>query len=385
MNKVYISLVLCVLSFLPTTHLYAQEMKEDSQETVKAIVLEIKKETTETIPGTDALHTVQIMQVEALEGTLAGQPVEVENDFIPLKKGDFFYLKHITPWDGGQNLYSVAEPYRTSALMWLGILFILLTILFGGKQGLRGLLSLFGSLLLIGFVLLPAIVHGYSPVIVSIGVASLIIVLGSYITHGFNKTTSSAVIGMIVTISFIGIFAHYSITTTHLTGFESDESTYLHFNSRGTLDLAGLLLGGILIGLLGVMYDAAIGQAISVEELHRVAPHMSRSAIYRRAIRIGREHIGALVNTLAIAYVGASLPLLLLFYLSPESALSIINREVFSTEIVRSLIGSIGLILAVPITTYVSVIMIIKKIKTTTDIRLLEDEHKTLEHLGHHH
>lgn len=386
MNKILLSTIFTTIALLtPFAQSNAQEIKEDSQETVKARVLEIKKQSTEIIPGVDTPHTIQTLQVEVLEGTIAGKVIELENDYIPFKEGDLFYLKHITPWDGGQNLYSVAEPYRTSSLMWLTILFVVLTVVFGGKQGVRGLLSLFGSLLLIGLVLLPAIVSGYSPVLVSIGVASLIIVLGSYITHGFNKTTSSAVIGMIVTVSFIGIFAHYSIDATHLTGFESDESTYLHFNSRGALDLAGLLLGGILIGLLGVMYDAAIGQAISVEELHRVAPHMSRLAIYRRAIRIGREHIGALVNTLAIAYVGASLPLLLLFYLSPESAVSILNREVFATEIVRSLVGSIGLILAVPVTTFISTWMLIKKPDTEVDEKTLTEEHKALEHLGHHH
>ena len=190
---------------------------------------------------------------------------------------------------------------------------------------------------------------------------------------------------MIGTISFIGLFASYSIQLAGLTGFETDESMYLHFNSRGTIDLAGLLLGGILIGLLGVMYDAAIGQSISVEELHRVAPHMSRKAIYIRALRIGREHIGALVNTLAIAYVGASLPLLLLFYLSSESAMVIINREVFSTEIVRSLVGSIGLILAVPITTLVATWMLIKKPKDGVTMETIEKERHALEHTGHHH
>jgi uncharacterized membrane protein len=133
------------------------------------------------------------------------------------------------------------------------------------------------------------------------------------------------------------------------------------------------------------MYDAAIGQAVSVEELHRVAPHISRKTIYARAIRIGREHIGALVNTLAIAYVGASLPLLLLFYASAESASVIINREIFATEVVRSLVGSIGLILAVPVTTLISVWMLVKKSDAPADPKTLREESEALEHAGHHH
>ena len=385
MKKYILSFSLLVLIFLPFEQIQAQEIVEDKHETVKARVLEIKNEKTETIPGTDTEHAVQTLHIKILAGELSGKTIDIENDYDQLKVGDVFYLKHIIPWDGGQELYSVAGPYRIPTLIFLTLLFIALTIFFGGKQGFRGLISLFGSLFLIAFVLLPAIAQGYSPVTVSIGVSSLIIILGSYVTHGFNRTTTSAVIGMIGTISFIGLFASYSIQLAGLTGFETDESMYLHFNSRGTIDLAGLLLGGILIGLLGVMYDAAIGQSISVEELHRVAPHMSRKAIYIRALRIGREHIGALVNTLAIAYVGASLPLLLLFYLSSESAMVIINREVFSTEIVRSLVGSIGLILAVPITTLVATWMLIKKPKDGVTMETIEKERHALEHTGHHH
>jgi uncharacterized membrane protein len=127
------------------------------------------------------------------------------------------------------------------------------------------------------------------------------------------------------------------------------------------LDIPGLLLGGILIGLLGVLYDAAIGQAVAIEELMVHAPHLTRRKIFERAMRIGREHIGALIDSLALAYVGASLPLLLLFYSSSSaSLLSIINREDFATEIIRTLIGSTGLILAVPITSLVAVFMIRK-------------------------
>ncbi len=383
MKKIIISL--CILSTLfPLYHGHAQKILEDVEETVKARVVEIQSQKVELIPGTDTNHEVQILTAEILEGKNKGAVVSLENDYAILSKGDLFYLKHIIPWETGRDMYSVADPYRTPYLLFLSVLFIALTLIFGGKQGMRGLVSLVGSLVLIAFVLLPAIAHGYSPVVVSIGVSSLIIILGSYVTHGFNKTTTSAVIGMIITVSCIGLFAHYSIGASGLTGFESDESTYLHFNSHGTLDLAGLLLGGILIGLLGVMYDAAIGQSISVEELHRIAPHIDRKTIYTRALRIGREHIGALVNTLAIAYVGASLPLLLLFYISTESFFVIINREVFSAEIVRSLVGSIGLILTVPITTLVATAMLVKT-KPTKDIETLTREVHNLDHTHTHH
>jgi uncharacterized membrane protein len=228
----------------------------------------------------------------------------------------------------------------------------------------RGLVALALSFLAIAYLLFPGILHGFSPVLISIGVASLMVILGSYITHGFNRVTSSAVIGMVVTILFTGLLAYVSIHGAKLTGFSSEESVYLNMDTGGSINFAGLLLGGIIIGLLGVLYDAAIGQAVAVDELHHVGPHLPRSVIFKRALRIGREHIGALVNILAIAYVGASLPLLLLFYQSGADFSLTINREIFATEIVRAMVGSIGLILAVPFTTLVAVLLLMKKTET---------------------
>jgi uncharacterized membrane protein len=210
-------------------------------------------------------------------------------------------------------------------------------------------------------VLLPGIYHGYPAVAVSIGVASLIILVGSYITHGFNKTTHAAVLGMIVTVAITGAGAFWAVHAAHLSGYNSEESVYLNFDTRGAIDMVGLLFGGIMIGLLGVLYDIAIGQAIAVEELFAAGAHLSHAEIYKRAIRIGREHIGALVNTLAIAYAGAALPILLLMQSSTAGPLYIMNSEIFATEIIRILIGSIGLILGVPITTFIASYMLSEK------------------------
>ena len=234
-------------------------------------------------------------------------------------------------------------------------------IVFGGKQGLRGLITLTGSLVFIFLVLFPAILQGDSPVTVSIAVSSLIIILGSYVTHGFNRTTSSAILGMLATILVTGgVLAYVAVHATRLRGFETEDAVYLNQNTKGAIDFVGLLLGGILIGLLGVLYDAAIGQAVVVEELRRAGPELTAPQVFKRALRIGREHIGALVNILALAYVGASLPLLLLFFTSAYPFSITLNNEIFATEIIRSMIGSIGLILAVPITTLISVVVLFR-------------------------
>jgi len=369
---------------------------QDTVTTVKARVADVLNQEERKIPGTDVVQTYQTIRAEILEGEKKGELVEVQNDFLSLERGEAFYLMITVRGDSGDTLYSVVEPYRLPIVLFFVALFIILVLLFGGIQGVRGLLSLIGSLVLIIYVLIPGILGGLSPILVSLGVSSLIIIVGSYITHGFNKTTSSAVVGMIVTVVITGLLAYFAVGEARLSGFTSEEAVYLNFDTRGSIDFVGLLLSGILIGLLGVLYDVAIGQAISVEELNRVAPHLSRGTIYKRAIRIGREHIGALVNTLAIAYVGVSLPLLLLYVKSSTGSLGLtLNREIFATEIIRTMIGSIGLVVAVPITTAIAVWFLIK-IKDghghagqsgtgAVDQKKIGEEKRAIEHFGHSH
>lgn len=388
LSKKLLSIFLFCLLVGQATPVFAQEgeLVMDKVETVKAKVLEVLDQEVKNVPGTDVTSNYQTIKVVILEGTEKDKEVTVTNDYLSLKKGEVFYLMHTTNSLDGRDMYSVSEPYRLPVVLFFVILFIALVFFFGGIQGMRGLLSLAGSLILILYVLIPGVLHGYSPVFVSLGVASLIIILGSYVTHGFNKTTTSAVIGMVVTILVTGVLAYIAVHWSRLSGFSDESAVYLNLNTRGSIDFVGLLLGGMLIGLLGVLYDVAIGQAISVEELHNIAPHISRVTIYKRAIRIGREHIGALVNTLAIAYVGVSLPLLLLYSQSSTESLSItLNRELFATEIIRTMIGSIGLVLAVPITTFISVWFLMKVKKNDVSAEKIEKEKEALEHFKHHH
>jgi uncharacterized membrane protein len=339
----------------------AQQLIQDQVTTEKAEVTQILDSKTTPIEGTNVKSTIQTIKAKILEGDDNGQSVIINNDRLNLKVGDLFYARHTVNKVEGIDTYIVADPYRLPVLYFFIGLFVLAVLVFGGKQGARGLIALVLSFAFIMYLLLPGILQGYSPVLISIGVSSLIIILGSYITHGFNKVTSSAVFGMILTIIVTGGLALLAIHWGRLTGFTTEESVYLNFSTAGTIDFSGLLLGGIMIGLLGVLYDAAIGQAVAVDELHHVGPHLPRSVIFKRALRIGREHIGALVNTLAIAYVGASLPLLLLFMNSSATLALTVNQELFATEIIRIMIGSIGLILAVPITTWIASMYIVKR------------------------
>ena len=341
------------------------ELIQDEVTLQRAVVVSAEPLGAAPIPGTNVTSEQQRLVVEVSEGEFAGRTVEFVNDFTQLEAGDTFYLRHVyNPLDGIE-FWSVADPYRLPVLAWIAVVFVALLFLFGGIQGLRGLAALGGSIVLIFWVMFPGIEAGTSPILVAIGVASLIILVGSYVTHGFTRTTTSAMLGMVATVLITGAATYLAITLASLSGFTSETNAYLNFNTEGRIDMIGLLFAGIIIGLLGVLYDMAIGQAVSVEELYVAGDRYTPLQVFWRAMRMGREHIGALVNTLAIAYVGASLPLLLLFRQGSADLLFILNSELFATEVIRILMGSIGLILAVPITTVIATWML-KGIKERT-------------------
>jgi uncharacterized membrane protein len=355
-SRALLGLAVLLAGVVPPTQAHAQTPNQERTYFELARVLEVKSQTVQDIPGTQTPQTLQTLSALILSGPDKGQTVTIENDYLELAPGDRFYANHtVGGMEALDDTWNVQEPYRLPTLGLLIGLFVVAVLVFGGKQGIRGLLSLVASLAAIVWLLLPGILAGYSPVLLAVAISALIVGVGSYVTHGFNRTTTAAVLGMIVTIACTGGLAYWAVHASLLSGFSSDEVTYLHFATNGGIDFVGLLLGGMLIGVLGILYDAAIGQAVAVEELRRAAAHYTPWQLYTRAERIGREHIGALVNTLAIAYVGASLPLLLLLHFSEMGFATTVNQEVFATEIVRIMVGSIGLVLAVPVTTVIAI------------------------------
>lgn len=338
-----------ISSVIPQT-LVAQELHQDIQGVWRARVTAIWDTRVETVPGSDVTQMVQTLEVEILEGEQEGEQVIFDNDFILLEEGDAFFMNYLVTIDGTE-IYSVREVDRRVPMFLLLLLFIAVVIIFGGKQGVRSLLSLVGSLFVVGYVLVPGLVGGISPLILSIGVAAGVLFFAIFVTHGFNRRSLIAYGGTMTAVLLSGVLAYISVHGTGLTGFSSDESIYLNLSTGGSLDFVGLLLGAIIIGALGALDDIAVTQVAVVRELYHANKSLSVREVYTKALRVGKEHVGALVNTLVLAYTGAALPLLLLFAGSEASVLTILNREIFATEIVRMIVGSIGLILTVPITT----------------------------------
>ena len=347
---------LCALAFTIPVFAHAQVLHQDIQGVWRAQVVAVLESDTVRVPGTDVESAVQTLRVELLSGERVGEEIEFVNDFIQLDEGDTFFLNYLVTVNGDE-FYSVREVDRRGAMALLFALFVAVIVGFGGWQGVRSLLSLAGSLLVIAYVLVPQLVAGVSPVPLSIAVAGLVLFFAIFFTHGFNIRSAIAYAGTMTAVFLTGLLAFFTITGADLTGFSSDATVYLNLSTGGELDFVGLLLAAVIIGALGVLDDIAVTQVAVVRELVDIRT-LGKWEIYHKAMRVGREHVGALVNTLVLAYTGAALPLLLFFSVSDTSVLTIINREIFATEIIRSLIGSIGLILAVPITTLLAVVIL---------------------------
>jgi uncharacterized membrane protein len=180
--------------------------------------------------------------------------------------------------------------------------------------------------------------------------ASAALLVNLYLAHGFNVRTTTAVLGTLASLALIGVLAAGFVALTHLTGLADEEASYLQALSS-QIDLRGLLLGGIIIGSLGVLDDVTVTQASAVWELHEANPTYGPRPLYSSALRIGRDHIASVVNTLVLAYAGASLPLLVLFVEADRGLRDVLTSETVAAELVRTLVGSVGLVAAVPLTT----------------------------------
>lgn len=338
-----------VLILLPV-YASAQEVHQEFKETLKAEVLEVVEQFERSITGTGATTTVQELRIQILDGEKAGEVVRLDNDLVVLSVGEEIFVNRLVAIDGSEY-YLFKDVERRFPLLMIVGLFVIFVVWLSGMQGVRAVLSLVLSIGSIIFLLIPALLAGYPPALVSLGIAGLILSVTLFFTHGFKPRVFITFLGTFGAVAVTCLIAWIWVTWMRFTGFSDDASVYLNFATGGTLDLVGLLLGGIIIGLLGVLDDVSITQASVVQELKAANPEFGFGELYERALRVGRDHVGSLVNTLALAYAGTSLPMLLLYAYSETPAIILLNQEVIAAEILRIVVGSIGLVLAVPLTT----------------------------------
>ncbi|MDQ1507340.1 MAG: hypothetical protein QOD57_5067 [Actinomycetota bacterium] len=249
--------------------------------------------------------------------------------------------------DGG---WYFSDFQRRGPLLALAVFFALAVVILGRWRGLFALAGLVVSFGVLVRFMLPAILIGKNPVAVAVVGSAAIMFAALYLAHGISARTTTAVLGTVGALFLTGLLAWIFLAGTHLTGMATEESGLLAASLSG-VSLRGLLLGGVVIGSLGVLDDVTVTQASAVWEIHQANPGYGFHRLYAAGLRIGRDHIASTVNTLVMAYAGASLPLLVLFTISSRHLGDVLTSEIVAQEIVRTLVGSIGLVSAVPITT----------------------------------
>jgi uncharacterized membrane protein len=311
--------------------------------------------------GTGAAEGVQCREVTVVpsegpdEGTAVILQVAEGPGSPPVEEGDRVVLGFTADAPPGSQYY-LADFQRETPLVLLAALFVAAVIVLGRVKGFRALVGLGFTMVLLVTFLIPAVLEGANPVAVAVVAASAILLVNLYLAHGPTVATTTAVVGTLASMALIGVLAVTFVGATHLTGMASEEASFLQAAS-GRVNLEGLLLGGIIIGSLGVLDDVTVTQASAVWELHAANPALGPAGLYRSALRIGRDHVASTVNTLVLAYAGASLPLLILLAEADRRMADVLTGEVVAAEIVRTLVGSVGLVASVPITTALAAVV----------------------------
>ncbi len=382
-KKIFIILSLALS--LATPSLAFAQTAESSDETpaytetldtfYKAKVISILEEGQKNVDGVMQDH--QKLELEIKNGNEVGKRIIIDHggsfaiqSFQKVSVGETVVV--VKPTDTGmgakQDYYYIVDKYRINNILILVAIFFVLALYFGRKRGLTSIIGLLFSILIIFYFVIPNIVRGGDPFLYAIIGSFAILFVSLYLSHGFNRRTTIALVSTIGALCLaVGIdwaFVHFA----KLAGNGTEEAFFLQFGST-SINLQGLLLAGIIIGVLGVLDDVTTSQSAAIEEIHHANPSLNYKELYRRGISIGREHIASLINTLVLAYAGASFPLLLLYTTQKSLPLWVtLNGNFIGEEIVRTLVGSSVLVIAVPLTTFLAAFYCSLQTDTSKDI-----------------
>jgi uncharacterized membrane protein len=286
----------------------------------------------------------------AMPGLSSREPYEVGDEVVVSQ----FTGPAATPFA------AITEPWRIPLLGVVAAAFAVAVLVIGGLRGARSLVALALTLTVVVKVVVPLLLRGFDPILLAVGVAAAVTLATLLLTEGFSRITAAASIGTFAALALTAALAAVFTAAAGFTALQGNESIAFLIPIVGDrIDLNGILLAATVFGALGVLDDVTVTQAATVEQLHRAEPGAGRGGVIARAMRVGRSHIAATVNTLMLAYLGAGLPLLLLFALGGQSPLVVLNGEVVAVEVIRALVGSIGIVAAVPFTTLVAALLMV--------------------------
>ena len=377
MKKIIFNLILTLgLSLALLSPALAQDFASPAAsqdgEGLKARVVEVIAEEQKTRED-GSTYRQQNLRLEALEGPRKGQEIiyygiseiEVGNANF-YRAGDRVFVDIFQDELGAETVY-VVDFVRNKALYLLAFIFILAVIIVGRAKGLRALVSLALSFVVIIKFILPQILAGRDPFLISLvgGLAIMAVII--YFTEGINRKSHIAIFSVLLSLLLTLILSVIFTNLARLTGLSQEDTIFLIGIGQVEINFRGLLLAGMLIGAIGVLDDIIVGQIETVARIKEANPSLSPRKIFMLAYKVGNTHLGAIINTLFLTYAGASLSLLLLFVIHQESGLSLtraLNSEAVTTEVIRTMVGSIGVMASMPIATFLAAFGI-KKLKLT--------------------
>lgn len=348
--------IIAMIVMWPSHDRFASDVSPTVGETVHAEVTSVEF----TGCSFDTTMTCRVVTAKVTEGDGAGDLFIIEQSADGVGKrpdqGDEILVQAYETVEG-TLAYSFYDYERSSSLLWLTAIFVGAVILLGRWRGVGAIAGLVASVLIIVVFMIPAILEGQNAIVVALVAGVFIAVIALFLAHGLNVATAVALLASFSAMALTVALSYLFVRLGNLTGF-TDEDTQFLTAITVPIDPRGLLLAGVLIGSLGVLDDVTVTQVSVAWELRRLHPEADWYWIYQRAIRVGRDHISSTVNTLFLAYAGASLSLLLVFAQTGYSLASVATSEVVAVEIVRALVGSIGLVASVPVATALAAVVL---------------------------
>lgn len=354
-----VALSFFVFLFILNSSSFAQAPSLDLKESfVKGKVVEILKQELQSINGI-SVYSEQL-KVQISEGKEKGKIVSIDRNLDPKVsyqksiKGQEVVIKSQTA--NNKTQYFVYEPYRLNMLLYVAGFFLLFIIFVAGKRGIGAVAGLIISILVIGLYVIPQIINGQNPLTVCLIGSFIILLTTTYIAHGISIKTTVAVMATGISLLFAAWISVFFVGLLHVFGLGSEDIYNLQMSNQNPINPRGLLLGSILIGTLGALNDITTTQAITIFEFVKENPKQKLLDLFDKGMNIGKEHIASLINTLVLAYAGSSLAVFIFFQLNPAHLpwWVILNNEATIEEVMRSLVGSTALILAVPLTTFLA-------------------------------
>lgn len=377
MRKILVLLLFCMLSFLPA---FADGDQDSVLPSETGVVESIQYEDAPNLQQGDN-NVKQIVKVKILSGKFKGVERDIDNMLtgnpaydIPLKKGDKVILHAETDVpeivSADDVSFFIADLKRDNTLIGVAALFFVLLLLIGRKKGAASLVSIIATMCLVFFLLMPLILHGFCPIAAAVLVSILSTAVTVYLVGGFNAKSTSALLGTMLSLIFAGALSMGVIYFARLTGFAGEENMFL-YSAYPNLDFKGLLSAAMIIAALGALMDTSVSIASTINEIYETDKSLSIKQLFVSGMNVGKDIIGTMSNTLILVYLGSSLPLVLLS--SNIDLQKFFNLNQVATEISSALIGSIAILICVPLTALIAAFMI-KRQKEKLEFNFERDE-----------